>query len=193
MSAQVQPFVSPEQYLELERASEVRCEYYQGHVTAMAGGSFNHARVIGNLFARFHNVLSRKNPPCTVVSNDMRIRVSLHGLYTYPDIAVICGEPKFADSRDDTLENPLVLVEVLSPSTEARDRGFKAQQYRQVSSLKEYAFISQSEPRIEIFHRLDGGDWLLSESAGIDSICHFTSIACEVALADVYANISFTT
>ena len=140
MSAQAQPLLTPEQYLELERASDVRCEYYQGHVTAMAGGSLEHGRIIANLSARLLGLLrERGTPRCAVVTSDLRTQVAPDGLYTYPDIVVVCGDPQFVDNRRDTVANPVLLIEVLSASTEAYDRGFKAQQYRQVPSLKEYA------------------------------------------------------
>src|ERR1700676_3260829 len=123
MSAQPQPRLTPEQYLQAERAAETRSEYYQGHVYAMSGGSFQHAQIIGNLAAELHAAL--KTRACFVCSNDPRLRVSPDGLYTYPDVVVICGDPRFADEQRDTLLNTTLIIEVLSPSTEAYDRGFK--------------------------------------------------------------------
>ena len=167
MSAQPQPRLTPEQYLEVERAAQFRSEYYNGRMYAMSGGTHPHAIVIGNL-ARELGVALKKGP-CVVTTSDMRVRVSKTGLYTYPDIVVVCDPPRYGDGRHDTVLNPALIVEVLSPSTEAYDRGFKFAQYRTLESLQEYALVSQSEPRVEIFRRQPSGDWLLSESAGIDS------------------------
>ena len=126
MSAQPQARLTPEQYLEIERASEARSEFFNGRIYAMSGGSYNHVRIIGNLAFELRN--SMKQRPCEVVTSDLRVRISPGGLYTYPDVSVVCGEPKFADDEKDTLLNPAFLAEVLSPSTEAYDRGFKSAQ-----------------------------------------------------------------
>ena len=189
MSAQPQPRLTPEQYLEIERAAETRSEFFNGRMYAMSGGSYNHVRIIGNLAFELRN--SMKQRPCEVVTSDLRVRVSPGGLYTYPDVSVVCGEPKFADDQKDTLLNPVFLAEVLSPSTEAYDRGFKSAQYRKLESLQEYALISQAEPRVEVFRRQPGGDWLLSEAAGLDAACSFDSVGCRIALADVYGKVTF--
>jgi Uma2 family endonuclease len=189
MSAQPQARLTPEQYLEIERASEFRSEYYNGRLYAMSGGSYNHVRIIGNLAFELRNALRQR--PCEVTTSDLRLRVSPNGLYTYPDVTVVCGEPKFADDQKDTLLNPVFIAEVLSPSTEAYDRGFKSVQYRKLESLQEYALVSQAEPRVEVFRRQPGGDWLLSEAAGLDAACGFDSLGCRIALADIYGKVTF--
>lgn len=189
MSAQPQPRLTPEQYLDTERSAEFRHEYYSGHTYAMSGGSYQHFQIIGNITAELHARLKKR--PCTVGSSDLRLRVSPDGLYTYPDVVVICGDPRFADDRRDTLLNPGLIVEVLSPSTEAYDRGFKSAQYRTVESLEEYALVSQAEPRVEVFRRQPGGHWLLSEAVGLESVCHFESLDCAVPLAEIYAKVTF--
>jgi Uma2 family endonuclease len=190
MSAQAQPRLTPQQYLEAERAAEFRHEYYDGHVYAMSGGSYQHGQIIGNLTTRLSNRLERR--PYSVVPNDLRLRVSSDGLYTYPDVVVICGDPRFADDRRDTILNPAVIVEVLSPSTEAYDRGFKSAQYRTVESLEEYALVSQAEPRVEVFRRQPGGHWLLSEAVGLEAVCNFDSLDCAVPLSEIYAKVTFS-
>jgi Uma2 family endonuclease len=189
MSARPQARLTPEQYLEIERASETRSEYFNGQMYAMSGGSYNHVRIIGNLAFELRNAIKQR--PCEVVTSDLRVRVSPGGLYTYPDVSVVCGEPKFADDQKDTLLNPVFIAEVLSPTTEAYDRGFKSAQYRKLESLQEYALISQAEPRVEVFRRQPGGDWLLSEAAGIDAACGFDSLGCRIALADIYGKATF--
>lgn len=190
MSAQPQPRLTPEQYLELERAArDVRSEYYNGRMYAMSGGTHAHAIVIGNLARELGNAL--KNGPCVVTTSDMRVRVKKTNLYTYPDIVVVCDPPQYGDGRHDTILNPALIIEVLSPSTEAYDRGFKFAQYRALESLQEYALVSQSEPRIEVFRRQPSGDWLLSESAGMDAVCRFDSVGCNVAVRDIYDKVTF--
>jgi Uma2 family endonuclease len=190
MSAHAQPRLTPEEYLEIERAADFKSEYYNGHMYAMSGGSYPHVRIIVNLTGDLHTAL--KKGSCQVISNDLRLRVSPGGLYTYPDVSVVCGELKFADGRKDTFANPALIIEVLSPSTEAYDRGFKSTQYRTIESIEEYALVSQNEPRVEIFRRQPAGGWLLTESAGLESACRFESLGCQIALADIYERVTFT-
>jgi Uma2 family endonuclease len=190
MSAQPRPRLTPEEYLKIERAAECKSEYYDGHTYAMSGGSYAHGLIIANIVAKLWQGLAGKG--CSVTASDVRLRVSALGLYTYPDIAVVCGTPAFADDQADTLLNPALLIEVLSPSTEAHDRGFKFAQYRQLESLREYALVSQTEPRVEIFRRQASREWLLSESTGLDAACRFDSVGCGVALAEIYQQVSFS-
>jgi Uma2 family endonuclease len=175
--------------LEIERAAEFKSEYYNGRMYAMSGASYKHVVITCNLSRELGNILKKR--PCTVLTNDLRLRVAPGGLYTYPDLVVVCGEPQFADNQADTLLNPLLIVEILSPSTEAYDRGFKFAQYRTLESLREYALVSQQEPRVEVFRRQSGGEWLLSDSAGLDAACRFDSVDCAVALAEVYDKVTF--
>jgi len=190
MSAQSQPLLTPEQYLEIERAAiDVRSEYYNGRMYAMSGGTYPHAIVIGNL-ARELGIALKKGQ-CVVTTSDMRVRVSKTGLYTYPDIVVVCDPPQYGDGRHDTVLNPTLIAEVLSPSTEAYDRGFKFAQYRALESLQEYALVSQSEPRVEIFRRQPTGDWLLSEATGMEGVCRFDSVGCKVSIRDAYDKVTF--
>lgn len=189
MSAQAQVRLTPEQYLEIERAAEIRSEFYNGRMYAMSGGTHPQAIVIGNL-ARELGIALKKGP-CVVTTSDMRVRVSKTDLYTYPDIVVVCYPPQYGDRRRDTVLNPTLIVEVLSPSTEAYDRGFKFSQYRTLDSLKEYALVSQSEPRVEIFRRQPTGEWLFSDSIGMESLCRFDSVDCTVAMKDIYDKVTF--
>jgi Uma2 family endonuclease len=189
VSAQPQPRLTPEQYLELERASEFRHEYYNGRMYAMSGGTHPHSIIIGNLGRVLGNALEKG--PCLVTTSDFRVRVSPDGLYTYPDVVVVCDPPKYADGHRDTLENPVLLIEVLSRTTEAYDRGFKSAQYRTVDSLQEYALISQTEPRVEVFRRQAGGNWLLSEFVRMEASCRLESVGCTISLSDIYGKVSF--
>lgn len=183
--------MTPEEYFDAERGSTIRHEYYQGHMYAMSGGASAHSAIVANVGGELHSAL--KKTPYRLFSSDLRIRVSPDGLYTYPDQSVVCGEPQFAEGRNDTLLNLTVIVEVLSKSTEAYDRGFKFAQYRRIESLREYALLSQTEPRVEILLRLSSGEWLLHEYVGMDAICHFESIDVKLLLADIYDQVTFPT
>ena len=187
MSAQPIPGLTPEQYLEIERAAEFKSEYYCGTMYAMAGGTYVHNLII----ARTIFLLSQKleGGHCVVLTSDLRLRVSMEGLYTYPDITVVCGPPKFADDQIDTLLNPSVIVEVLSKSTEAHDRGFKFTQYRRLQSLQEYVLVSQTEMRVEKYLRRPAGKWELTDFAGPDAVCRLESLGCEIPVADIYRNV----
>jgi Uma2 family endonuclease len=189
MAAQPQPRLTPEQYLEIERASEFRHEFYHGEMFAMSGGSLRHAVIIGNFSALLHHAL--KKSPCLVVTSDMRTCVAPDGLYTYPDIVVICGDPQFLDNRSDTVRNPKLLVEVLSPSTESHDRGFKSAQYRTLDGLEEYALVSQTEARVEIFRRQPQNQWLLIDAVGMDAMCELASVDSRIPLAEIYDKVNF--
>jgi Uma2 family endonuclease len=196
VSAQTQPHLTPEHYLEIERESEFRNEYYNGRMypmgdapSAMAGGTYRHSKLTHSLSRRLGNALEGR--PCEVSGSDIRVCTSPDGFYTYPDIVVVCGEPKFADGRSDTLLNPALIVEVLSHSTEGYDRGFKFAQYRRIESLEEYALVSQTEPRVEVFRRQPGGHWLLSEFVGLEAAAHFDSLSASVPLAEIYDKVTF--
>jgi Uma2 family endonuclease len=191
MSAQPVARITPEQYLEAERKAEFKHEYFDGEVFAMSGGTFPHGTIIGNLTGALWNAL--KGRSCTVTPNDVRVRVGSGRMYTYPDILVVCGEPRFADDQKDTLLNPTLIIEVLSTSTEAHDRGLKFREYRSLESLQEYALVSQYEPRVEKFRRGSTGDWLMTECAGLEGSCRFDSVNCEIALSEIYYNVAITT
>jgi len=180
--------MTAEQYIELERAAEFRHFFYHGEMRAMPVNPVRNALIGTNLSGNLWGALRGRS--CFLGAFDMRTRVTT-GFITYPDIVAVCGEAKFADGRRDTLLNPSLIIEVLSPSTEAHDRGFKAQQYRQVESLQEYALVSQSEARIEVFRRQEGGTWLLMEAVGLDAVCRFESVESSVALAEVYDKVAF--
>ena len=188
MAALPQPRLTDEQYLTIERAATDKSEFYDGQMYAMSGASFIHGRIVGNLAGALYNSL--RKGPCSVIPGDLRIRVSPGGLYTYPDVVVVCGEPRFADDQKDTLLNPSLLIEVLSPSTEGHDRGFKSAQYRLLASLQEYVLVWQTEPHVEVFQRRKGLGWLLSEYIGLEAECRFESADCSVALSDIYENVT---
>lgn len=188
MAAHPQNWISPEQYLEIERDAEFRHEYYNGRIYAMAGRSPRHAIIIANLVGEFPGLL--KKSPCFVASSDFRVAASGR-LYTYPDVVVACGEHKYVGDRQDTLSNPRLVIEVLSPSTESKDRGMKFTEYRKIESLQEYAVVSQEEAKVEIFRCQDGGRWLMTEYSGRGAVARFESIEASVPLAEIYAKVQF--
>lgn len=181
--------LTPEEYLEFERNSEEKHEYLDGEVFAMSGAKRNHNKITTNLGGLFWQHLKGKD--CESYASDMRVFIPKTGLYTYPDLVVVCGEPRFRDNIPDTLVNPLILVEILSDSTESYDRGMKFQHYRSIDSLKEYVLVSQSEARIEKYVRQGDGFWMLSESVGLESSITFESIGCEIPLAEAYDKVDF--
>jgi len=156
---------------------------------AMSGASRPHVLIVTNLV---HELMLRLDSgPCEVYSNDMRLRVAPKGLYTYPDVLVACGDPQFADDQSDTLLNPVLIVEVLSDSTEAYDRGKKFEQYRKLPSLLEYVLVSQDAPRIEQFTPQPDGLWLCAETSGMDASIRLVSIDCVLPLTKIYNKVSW--
>jgi Uma2 family endonuclease len=184
MSSQVKIYLTPNEYLALERQAEHKSEYFNGEIFAMTGASRRHNLVAGNVFAALHLQLRKR--PCEIYPNDMRVKVSPTGLYTYPDVVVVCGEPLFDDEQRDTLLNPTVLVEVLSKSTASYDRGEKFEHYRKLASLLEYLVIAQNKYHVEHYMRQQDNQWLLAETDDILQTVHLSSIECDLALADIY-------
>ncbi|HLM02731.1 MAG TPA: Uma2 family endonuclease [Pyrinomonadaceae bacterium] len=190
MSAIPKTKMSPEEYLEFERKSEEKHEYFDGEIFAMSGAKWNHNVIAWNIGGELRQKL--KDKKCSVCPGDMRVFVPKTGLYTYPDLVVVCGEPKFQDNVFDTLLNPVLLIEVFSESTESRDRGKKFQHYRSIESLREYVLVAQDEARIEKYVRQGEGFWVLSEAVGLDSEIKFDSVDCRIALGEVYDKIDFS-
>jgi len=184
MSAEPHRRVSLEDYLAAERQAETKSEFLNGEVFAMSGASRQHNLIAWNLSGALYPQLKERG--CEAYVGDMRVHIPATGLYTYPDLAVVCGEPRFEDEELDTLLNPTLLVEVLSPSTEGYDRGRKSAHYRTLDSLGEYLLVSQDEVRVELFTRQEDGHWLLSEASRLDETVTLGSIGCVLRLADVY-------
>jgi Uma2 family endonuclease len=184
MVAQPRQRMSEQEYLAFERASDTKHEYYRGEVFAMAGASLEHTQIVSNTLIAVGRQL---RPPCRIVSNDLRTKISETGLYTYPDIIIVCGRPQLAEGQFDTLVNPTILSEVLSPSTEAFDRGKKFRHYRTLDSLQEYLLIAQDAPLVEHFVRQEDGTWRFAAASGLDASLHLPTIDCTLALAEVYS------
>jgi Uma2 family endonuclease len=186
MSSQPLAFVTPEEYLAAERQAERKSEYINGEILAMAGGSPNHDDIVSNLGWSLNNQL--RNGDGKVHTPDFRVRVNPKGayMYTYPDVSVVCGEPRFEDGHLDTLLNPKVIIEVLSHSTEAKDRGVKARLYRQLASLAEYLFVAQDRVHVEHYGRQPDGNWQLSERDKLEDTLELRSVGATLTLTDVY-------
>src|SRR5215813_1491951 len=189
---QLLPAIPAEKYLELERASEIRHEFLDGLVYAMAGESPDHSTICFNLAAITGSQIKEK--PCRGFSPNMKERAGIGGLYAYPDLMIVCGDAKFHDEQGDVLLNPTVIFEVLSPSTEKYDRGEKFLRYRtQIESLRDYVLVSQDKMQIEHHHRDTEGNWNSSELIGTAACLVLTSIDCRISLPDVYRNTKVTT
>ncbi|MDQ1301139.1 MAG: hypothetical protein QG637_1060 [Chloroflexota bacterium] len=184
MQAALKSYLAPEEYLALERQSEFKNEYFNGEMYAMAGASESHNLIVANLLSVL--IAGMRGRPCKVYASDMRVQVKATGSYTYPDASVVCSRPRFVDQHSDTLVNPLIIFEVLSPTTEAFDRGAKFAHYRLLESLTDYVLVSQTEARVEHFARQPADRWLLTICQGLDATALLSSIACELPLILLY-------
>ena len=191
MSLQPKPHLSFEDWLEGERAAlEGRSEYVGGEVFAMTGASAAHNGIVRNIIGQLWTQM--KGRPCQVYANDMKVRVSASSAGTYPDLVAFCAEPEFQDGRRDVLLNPSLIVEVLSDSTEAYDRGGKFALYRQVPSLREYLLISQHQVQVDLYTR--GGDdrWTLRDFTSLTDSVPLGSVDCTLALSEVYDKVDLS-
>src|SRR6266851_4263435 len=182
--ARVEEPLTVEDYIAFERAAEIKHEYHDGEIIAFAGARRAHIIISGNTHYRLMNQLL--DQPCEVYMADMRVRATPTA-YVYPDVVVVCGEPRFADDEFDTLLNPTVVVEVLSASTEARDRGDKLQYYSSLESVKEYLLIAQDKIRVDHYIKQSGNEWKLRVYNELSDEVGLTSIGCKLVLADIYA------
>jgi Uma2 family endonuclease len=181
--------LTPEEYLEIERKAEFKSEYYQGEMFLMGGARQAHSVIVLNLAAEIRQQLRKRTGGAYV--NDMRVRVSATGLYTYPDAVAFCGEPRFLDETRDTLLNPNLIVEVLSPSTEAYDRGRKFEHYRSVESVTEYLLVASERVSAELYTRQPDGRFLLTAANRMEDSLDLQSVGVHLALADLYEKVEF--
>ena len=189
MATHPKTLLTPEQYLEIERKAEFKSEYYQGEMFAVAGAKQAHNLIVLNLGAEIRQQLRKR--PCRAFVNDMRVCVSATGMYTYPDLTALCGEPQFLDETQDTLLNPTLIVEVLSPSTEFYDRVRKFEHYSSVESVAEYLLIASERVRAELYTRQPDGRWLLTTASGMEDSLDLQSVGVHLALADLYEKVEF--
>ncbi len=182
-------YLSPEEYLALERQAETKSEYFDGEVYAMTGASVAHNQIVANVVSTLNNRF--KGGPCRVFASDMRVKVSQTELYTYPDVVLVCGRLQLEDKHRDTLLNPTVLIEVLSPSTEDYDLGTKFAHYRVLESLSDYLLIAQTGVLIEHYQRQSSDRWLLTTYRALDALVPIPSIGCDLLLTDVYDKVEW--
>ncbi|HXG66673.1 MAG TPA: Uma2 family endonuclease [Blastocatellia bacterium] len=185
MSTQTNYYMSPEEYLEIERKAEYKSEYSDGVMYVKAGGSERHNLIATNIIGILHRQLLES--PCKVYNSDMKVRIFTAKKYCYPDVSVVCGETRFDDEYQDTILNPILIVEVLSDATAGYDRGGKFQAYKQLASFREYILVSQEQYLIEQYVRQGDHSWLYTDVSGLEGLLHLPSIGCSLALRDVYA------
>ena len=191
MATNPKTYLTPEQYLEIERKAEFKSEYYQGEMFAMGGAAGSPQSDRLRIW-----LLSSANSFASALAehtlSDMRVRVNATGLYTYPDVVVVCGEPQFLDETRDTLLNPSLIVEVLSPSTEFYDRVRKFEHYRSVESVSEYLLVSSERVSAELYTRQPDGRWLLTAASRMEDSLDLQSVGAHLALADLYEKVDLT-
>ncbi len=185
-SIAAQTYLTPEEYLAFERKATTKHEYLNGQIVAMSGASFAHNFITVNIAT--HLNIQLMDGECRVATSDMRVKVTEIDSYFYPDVVVVCGEPLAEDDTFDTLLNPTLIVEILSPTTETYDRGEKFEHYQQIASLKDYILISQDKVHIEHYCRQETG-WLQTEFAELEDVLSLRSIDCELRLQDVYRRV----
>jgi Uma2 family endonuclease len=187
MSTIPKTFFTPEEYLELERKAETKSEYYNGEIFAMSGVSREHDLIAAQLYLLVGQQLRGRH--CRWHTSDMRVLVEASGVYTYPDLSVTCEEPRYADSHVDTLLNPTLIVEILSPTTELYDRGKKVTLYRAMPSVREVLLVAQDEYEIDWYRRQSENHWDWFHFAGLDASVELTSIGCTLTLREIYENV----
>lgn len=183
-------YLTPEEYIAAERKATLKSEYLSGEIVARSGASDTHNLITMNVATGLYNQLAERG--CRVYASDMRVGIGEGASYFYPDIAVTCDRPRFEDDAFDTLINPQVIVEVLSPSTEAYDRGEKSARYRQLESLQKYLLISQDQVHVEHYLR-QGKQWVLSEFSAPENVLPLVSIEAELSLRQIYRFVEFET
>jgi len=180
---------TPAEYLAMEVVADYKSQYYNGEIFAMAGGTADHSLIAVNVAGALHERLAPT--PCRVFNSDMRLNVERSGLYTYPDVMVICGKIELVKGRDDTVTNPILIVEVLSAATRNYDRGAKFNFYKQISALREYLVVESERPHIEFYRRTADDKWLVEITEDLDAVVQFEAVACEVGLREIYSKASW--
>ena len=187
-SAAARTYLTPEEYISFERKATTKHEYLKGQIIAMSGASFAHNFITLDTATQLN--IQLMGGDCQVAASDMRVKVTKTNAYFYPDIVVFCGEPISEDNNFDTLLNPTVIIEVLSPSTETYDRGEKFEDYKQIESLKEYVLVSQDKVLVEHYRRQEV-EWLKREYQELKDVVMLRSIECELRLQDIYSRTEF--
>ena len=178
-----------EEYLAMEAVADYKSEFHRGEIFALAGGTLDHNGIALDLAIELSSILASKG--CRVLNSDNRLFIQQSGLYTYPDVMVICGKIQLLERRKDTVTNPLLIIEVLSDSTRDYDRGAKFEFYKQIPSLQEYILVESERPRVECYRRAADDRWMIEAFDGLDAISLFESIGCEVPLRRIYHKVSW--
>jgi len=180
-------YYTPDEYLAREEAAEYKSEYYRGEIFAMAGTSINHNRIAGNLHTKFNQAFAGKN--CEALMSEIKVWIEAEQFFTYPDLLVICGDPAFYRNRKDTITNPLVIVEILSTSTQGYDRGDKFNFYRSIPTLKEYILIAQYRLHVEQYALNENGEWMVTEYHAADEVLKFSSVDFQIKISELYERV----
>ena len=189
MQKQATKYYTPEEYLAIEEAAEYRSEYYKGKIFAMAGGSINHNRIVRNLSRKLDQALL--NSKCEPFMTDVKVWVEQKDLFTYPDVIVVCGEPEFYQDRDETITNPIIIIEVLSDSTKNYDRNEKFEFYRALASFGEYILIDQHRIHVEHFYLESKKKWIYTDYSDLNDVLKFNKIEFQLSLKDIYDRVEF--
>lgn len=187
MASQAIPFLTAEQYLDIERGAEYKSEYWRGEMFDMSGATRSHNVIAFNTVGQLREQLRLKS--CEGYGSDMRVFVPKAGLYTYPDVTVVCGPPQFLDGQHDTLLNPAMIIEVLSPSTEAYDRGLKFERYRSIDSLRQYLLLAQDRVQADLYTRQEASQWLFTSASRLEDFLDLDSVGCRLSLAECYEKV----
>jgi len=182
--------LTPAEYLARERAAAIKSEYFRGEMFSVAGESYSHVLLVSNFTTVLNNTLREHG--CHALPSDLRVKTVSTSFYTYPDIVVLCGSPEFEDAQSDTLLNPIAIVEVLSESSEAHDRGEKFNQYCRIETLKEYVLVAQNKPHVDQFIRMqDGQSWLFTQFKGLEATLNLGTIPVRIPLREIYLDVLF--
>ena len=183
-------FYTPDEYLNLEDRAEFKSEYYQGEIFSMAGASLNHNRIVRNLMVKLSLAIAQQ--PYEVFANDVKVWIPQANAYTYPDVLLLAEPPQFVEKRNDTVTNPLIIIEVLSDTTKDFDRSGKFEFYRTLPSLQEYILVHQDKIQLEQFIKQSEKQWLMREYTAEEISLEFANVPVQVSLADIYAKVSFS-
>ncbi len=190
MTQALKKYYTPEEYLALEEIADYKSEYFDGEIFAMTGASRNHNVITLNVGSLLRQAF--KGRKCIAFTNDMKVQARKDGPYVYPDVIALCGELSYAKNRTDMITNPTIVIEVLSESTEAYDRGLKFRLYRTIPSLQEYVLIDQREMVVECYHKDEQGRWVLEQTlSNQDETLKLAAIGVELPLSEIYDKVEF--
>lgn len=190
MNAKSLNHLSIEDYINIEASSDIKYEYHDGYIVALAGGTINHSRICVNIYAAFRAELNKAGKKCEVFNSDLKVSLSKDRSYVYPDASIVCGDLEMDTELSDAIKNPILIVEVLSDSTASYDRGKKFRKYRKLPSLKYYVLIEQDVPVVDIYER-NNDIWAHTIIEGIDQEVSFPSLNVTIPLAEIYENVKF--